>query len=601
MPRLDGLWPGPLDRPAVVARHAKAALWAGVVANVLALSQPVYMLHVYDYVLTSRSLSTLMWLTLIALFLLAVQVTLDHFRSEMLAAIADEVDEQVRARAFEAAWRGTRQQGVMDRAKFTADLDAIRGFLTGPGAGALMDLPWTPVFVVALFLLSPWLGLLCLLFGGIVLALSLAAERRARPRIHAAGVEQRRASAIAEDAFRSIDAASAMGFVPALLRRWGQALQASNDASIAARTDAGMTQAIIKGARLWLQVLLLGVAAWLVLAGQITAGAMIAASIVGARALQPLDQTVGALRSITQARLGWLSLGEMTRNGPAEGPATGTTGGPVTALPRPTGEIALEDASFAVPDAGGERLRPLVRGVSLRIPAGAFAAIVGASGSGKTTLARLMAGAVAPSAGAVRLDGADLAGASWADEGRPFQPVGLLPQTAQLLSGSVAENIRRFGAADDAGVIAAARLAGAHDMILRLPAGYDTDVGEGGTWLSGGQRTLVAFARALYGDPAVVVLDEPFNALDGPGEAAMANALRQLRLRKRTVVMVTHRPAHVRGFDLLGVMANGRLEKFGPLADILPQITNPATAAGPAGATGTVQRGAGLPQGGTPP
>jgi ATP-binding cassette, subfamily C, bacterial EexD len=580
MPRRPSpaLWPGPLNNPKTISRFGGAALGAGVVANTLALAQPVYMLHVYDYVLTARSLTTLMWLTIITLFLLAVQVTLDHFRGDMLAAVADEVDDQVRARAFEGAWRLSRREGALDRSRFTSDLENVRGFLTGPGAGALMDLPWSPLFVVALFLLSPVLGLLCILFGGIVVVLSVLAEKSARPRIAKAAVEGKRAAGLAEDAFRAVDAASSMGFTRDLLKRWAGAVQAGNDAAFAARGDAALTQALVKGARLWLQVLLLGVAAWLVLIGQLSGGAMIAASIVGARALAPLDQAVGALRSITQARLGWLSLGDLVNQADkAEMDAT--------FLPRPQGAIAVEDATLVVSDpAEPDKMRPLVRGVTMQIPAGAFVAIVGASGSGKTTLARMIAGGATPSAGVIRIDGANLATSRWKDAEGEFSPIGFLPQTAQLLGGTVAENIRRFGPLDDRGVVEAARSAGAHDLILRLPSGYETDIGDGGSRLSGGQRTLVALARALYRDPPVVVLDEPFNALDTAGQSSLWGALKTLRANKRTVVLVTHQPSHLRGFDLLAVMNGGRLERFGPVSEVLPKIAAPAGGPQPGGA-----------------
>lgn len=556
------------------AAAGRLAAWAfpvSIATNLLALVQPVFMLHVYDFVLPSQSLSTLGYLTLIAVFLIGVLGALEYLRSRILGDLAWEVDRQLRAPAFLGAYQAGLQSGRAGRSVFGQDLESVKALISGPATTAVMDLPWTPIFILALFLLSPWLGALSLLFALLVLAAAIANEFTVRGYVSEGYQRQLRATQLAEDMFTATDAVQSMGMRARVLAGWADVSREQAAYARAAAARNGLWTALVRALRYSLQVLTLAAAAWLVLADQLSAGAMIAASIIGARALAPIDQAVAGWRSIVTGRVAWLRLGETVAMADALAARK-------TELPAAAGRLAAENVAVA-----GADNRALIQGVSFEAPAGAFIGLVGPSGSGKTTLARAIAGAVPPALGVMRMDGADYR--AW-EPGALGAQIGFLPQTVQLLGGTVAQNIRRFGPADDAGVVAAAQRAGAHDMIMRLPQGYDTPAGDAGARLSGGQRARVGLARALYGDPALVVLDEPFAHLDFEGEQGLAAALRSLRKAGRTVVMVAHSPAQVRHFDLIGVVQGGRLTAFGKAADILKTLNvqrAPAPAAGSAG------------------
>jgi PrtD family type I secretion system ABC transporter len=525
------------------------------IVNVLALVQPVFMLHVYDYVLPSQSGSTLFFLTLIALFLVAVSAVIDALKSRFLQELAWQVDLQLRERSFLGAYRRGLVSRRFGQNQFAADLETIKGFVAGPGLSALLDLPWTPVFLIALLLLSPWLAGLALVFAIMVLILAIIGERTTRELSKEATVRQRRGGRLAEDIFQSVDAVEAMGFSRHVLSRWSKDAQEAAAFVRAAGARGGVTSGAVKGLRIALQVLLLAVAAGLALTGTISPGAMIAASIIGARALAPVDQAVAAWRGIIGARESWSQIVALV------GEADAVEAQPKTQLPAPQGALRVDRVDVA----DMVERKPIIMGVSLEVPAGSVLALVGPSGSGKTTLARVIAGALEPTNGMVVIDGADARQRARADLGAA---TGYVPQTPRLLSGTVSENIRRFGPVDDAGVVEAAQRAGAHDIITSLSEGYDTDVGDGGRRLSGGQQAAVSLARALYGDPSLLVLDEPFAYVDANGEANTLRAVRDARARGRTVVMVVHRPSHLGAADFIAVMSKGRLMKFGPAKDL---------------------------------
>ncbi|MGZ8364211.1 MAG: type I secretion system permease/ATPase [Caulobacteraceae bacterium] len=547
--------------PKPVRRLVTAAVVVSMITNMLALVQPVFMLHVYDYVLSSQSRSTLFWLTLIALFLIGVLAVLDFLRGRLMSEVGMEIDRQVRERAFLGAYSRSVSQRQFGRSSFSGDLDTLRAFLTGPGATALMDLPWTPIFIIALFTLSWLLGSIAVLFSALIAVVVFANQGSTRKLARQGLAQNTKAQRMAEDIFQAADAVEAMGFGKRALARWAGASRDAAETNNLAAARSGVSTAMVKGLRIALQILSLAIAAWLVLDGKVTPGAMFASSIIGARALGPIDQAVSAWRTISAARLSWANLSELVREHDA-------TNRDRTLLPAPTGEIKLENVAVATAD----RSAVLIQGVTMEIPAGAFVGVVGASGSGKTTMARAIAGAVPLAGGAVRFDGAD--SRQW-DREHLGKHIGYLPQSVNLMHATVAETIRRFGPADDAGVVAAAKMAGAHDMITRLPGGYDTDVGDAGGRLSGGQRARIGMARAFYGDPQILILDEPFASLDAEGEQTTWNALREARKRKRTLIMVSHRPSELTGFDFVAVMAGGRLAKFGPVSEILPAITKP--------------------------
>lgn len=548
-------WTKLLSDPAPAKTLAWAAAGMAFLVNILALTQPVFMLHVYDYVLPSQSGSTLFFLTLIALFLVAVSAVIDGLKSRFLQELAWQMDLQLRERSFIGAYRRGLVTRRFGQNQFAADLETLKAFTSGPGLSAIMDLPWTPVFMIALFLLSPFLCLLCVIFAVIVLILAYIGDRQTRSLAHEANVRQRNAGRFAEDIFQSVDAVEAMGFSRAVLGRWGKDAQDGAAFVRAAGAKGGLTGNAVKGMRVALQVLLLAVSAGLALTGDLSPGAMIASSILGARALGPIDQAVAAWRGIIAARESWGQLTQLV------GEADRAAAQPRTALPPPTQSLKVDRIDVVDPV---ER-KPIILGVSLEVPAGAVLALVGASGSGKTTLARVIAGALEPTNGAVLLDGGDarhrardVLGAS----------TGYVPQVPRLLAGTVAENIRRFGPVDDDGVLEAARRAGAHDIIMALSDGYDTDVGDGGRKLSGGQSAAVSLARALYGDPPLLVLDEPFAYVDAVGEMNTLRAVQEARGRGKIVVMVVHRPSHLGCADFIAVMAQGRLARFGSAKEL---------------------------------
>jgi PrtD family type I secretion system ABC transporter len=545
--------------PKPVRRLLTAAIVVSFMTNMLALVQPVFMLHVYDFVLSSESRATLFWLTVIALFLIAVLSALDFLRGRLMGEMALEIDRQVRERAFLGAYSRALSQRMFGRSSFSTDLDTVRAFLTGPSAVALMDLPWTPIFIIALFMLSWILGSVSVLFAALVALAVLANQGVGRRLAKQSLVQNQRAGRIAEDIFQAADAVESMGFSRNALNRWGAVARAAAETNNLAAAKTGVTGSMVKGLRIALQILSLAIAAWLVLEGQVTPGAMFAASIIGARALGPIDQAVTAHRTISAARLSWANLAELVRE-------YDVAHADKTELPAPQGELKLENVAVT----NAQRTAVLIQGVSFEAPAGAFIGVVGPSGSGKTTMSRAIAGAVPLAGGVVRIDGADTR--HWARE-KLGKYIGFLPQSVHLMQGTVAETIRRFGPVDDEGVIAAAKLAGAHDMITRLSKGYDTDVGDAGGSLSGGQRARIGLARAVYGDPRVFILDEPFASMDAEGEATTWNLLRELKRRGRTVVLVSHRPSELVGFDYVAVMTGGRLARFGPVKEILPSIT----------------------------
>ena len=547
-----------LTHPALVHRLLWGAVAMSVLTNLLALVQPLFMLLVYDNVLPSQSVSTLTWLVLIALFLVGVGGVLSHLRSKLMMDAAQAIDAQARDRVLLGAVAESLRTGRNVHSRFSGDLDTVRNFLSGGAAAALLDLPWTPIFLVALILLSPPLALLVAVFGAIIFAAAVISDAAVRPWLEQAGEKLGKAQQTAGNIVGAADAVRAMGFAGAARRRWaGETLDAAALQRRAAER-LNVSSESVKALRIALQVLILGGAALLVLQGELTPGAMIAASIIGARALQPLDQVSNGWRQVVLARLAWRKLAMAAHEADRESK-------PRTSLPAPSGAVSLSEVSVLTPG----RPEPLLKRISLDVPAGSFLGAIGPSGSGKSTMLRVLAGATPPAAGSVSFDGADLD--LW-----PLDTlgayIGYFPQAPFLVTGTVAENIRRLGTRNDEATIAAARAAGAHEMILSLANGYDTEVGDGGAALSGGQRARVALSRACFGDPNLFILDEPFAHLDTEGERALWTMLRNLRQRRKTVILATHKPSHLKGFDLVAALQDGRLMRFGPTGDILKEL-----------------------------
>jgi PrtD family type I secretion system ABC transporter len=528
---------------------------ASLVLNLMLLMPALYMVQVFDRVFASRSLETLAMLTAITAVALALGYCMDTVRSRALAWAGSALDRRLSPLALAGLLGQAAAAGRSDTDALR-DIAKLRTFLGGTGIQALFDAPWLPVFMLVIALMHPLLGLTAAIGAGLLAGLAALTATLTREPTEDALRRSRAVNRHAEALARNAEVIIGMGMTPAAVAGW----QARNDELLDAQTRLGARSWRLSAAarilRQALQVAMLGVGAWLVVGTAASPGIMVAATILLGRALQPIEQLISGWKMLIDARGAWQRLSERPQVSTAD---------PVLALPAPTGRLEVERVVF-----GSVPMRPaLIKGIGFALKAGESLGIIGPSASGKTTLLRLLLGIWKPQAGVIRLDGADIA--RW-DRAALGQHVGYLPQDVELFAGTVAENIARLGAVDSAKVVEAAELAHAHEMILRLPDGYDTQIGEGGALLSGGQRQRIALARALYGDPRLVVLDEPNSNLDGEGEVALAAALKALKALGVTVIMVGHRPAMVSQLDTLAVLKDGVLEAFGPTATILPRI-----------------------------
>ncbi|MGY4802376.1 type I secretion system permease/ATPase [Teichococcus aerofrigidensis] len=565
-PRLPGAEkPGdtPLTRAIETCRKEFLAvgLFSGVV-NLLQLTVSIYMMQVFDRVLATRSLDTLYFLTAIAVAALLLLAVLEAVRSRVMQRAATWIESRVAPEGFERALEA-QLRGRPYRMEALRDLGFCRSWLASPGALAVYDVPWVPIYLGAIFLLHPVMGFIAL--GGAVLLflLTLFNEYSTSSLLKQANTSmmasQRRADAIA----RNAEVIDSMGMAPAVMHRWRQGVAETVGPQEKAADRAALLLSTTKFLRLAVQLAILGVGAYLVLQQQLTAGASIAGSIIMGRALAPVEQLIGGWKGLVQARqalkrvTAFLSLPRIRPPG--------------LALPEPSGRIQAERVAYGLPGQNAA----IIKGVSFGLDAGESLAIIGPSAAGKTTLIRLLIGTLAPNSGTVRMDGADVYTWKREDFGRH---VGYLPQDVELFDGTVFQNIARMAEAEPEAVFAAAQLAGCHEMILRLPQGYDTEIGEGGQHLSGGQRQMIGLARALFGRPKLVVLDEPNSNLDGDSEAALQRAINALKAQGTTVILVSHRPALVQGVDKVMLLKDGAIELFGPRAEVLKRIMTPRAA-----------------------
>ncbi|MEZ2329719.1 type I secretion system permease/ATPase [Mesorhizobium sp. RCC_202] len=536
---------------------ADAGLFSALI-NVLLLVIPLYLLQVYDRVLPSSSAETLAYLSAIAVAALAFLGFLDAVRAIYMQRIAATVDQALGADTFAAAL-GTAGAPLRDLASACA-------FIRSRGVAVLFDLPFAPLFLALLYLIHPVLFWVTL-GGAALLVMLVIANQIAIGRNDAMSAERSALASEAEQAFtRNADTLRAMGMVENAARAWqrhvSEALVLHDRSASANAIFSGASRAL----RMMLQLAILGSGAWLVLDGRMTAGMIFASSLVSARALQPLDQLIGAWRQIVDARRAWGRL-----KAALAAPPSATR---KTTLPDPSGAISAQDLFYMAPNAafGTE---PILKRLNFAIHSGEAVAIVGPSGAGKSTLAKLMVGALNPNGGAVRIDGADLR--NWDDEQRG-RHVGYLAQDAELFPGTIAQNIARFDAqADDAAIVDAAKRAGAHEAIVALRDGYQTHVT---ATLSGGERQRIALARALYGNPRLLVLDEPSTHLDGAGEAALEATLAAARAAGATVIVITHRPSIAAACDKVMLLRAGVIEAFAPSGEVLRQPGAKGTAAG---------------------
>lgn len=545
--------------------------------NLLMLTPSIYMLQLYDRALGSRNPTTLLMLTLIALGLLALMSLLEWIRSMVLVRVGARLDLDVNQRIFNATFERNLRQAGQNPAQALHDLASMRQTLTGAGLVALTDAPWMPIYLIVIFMLHTHLGIFALVGVLILVTLALVNERVSAGPLGEAQKLSMAANAQANNNLRNAEVIEAMGMLPAIRGRWFKLHQKFLEQQALASDRAGMLTALTRFARISLQSLALGYGALLTIEGEMTAGMMIAGSILVGRALAPVEALIGNWKQLVSARSAYKRLSELLGMYPAR-----IAGMP---LPRPLGEVAVENAATGAP--GSKTL--ILRNVNFKLQAGEVVAVIGPSASGKSTLARLLVGIWPTLAGSVRLDNSEIF--KWnKDELGPY--LGYLPQDIELFGGSVAENIARFGEVDSDQVLAAAQAAGVHELILLLPNGYDTPLGEGGSALSGGQKQRIGLARALYGDPAFIVLDEPNSNLDDLGEAALADTIRRLKAKKRTVVIVTHRMTTLAVADSILVMHEGTVKAHGPRDQILaamrsanaPNVPNAANAANAANA-----------------
>ncbi|WP_207539798.1 type I secretion system permease/ATPase [Sabulicella rubraurantiaca] len=532
--------------------------FSGVV-NLLQLTVSIYMMQVFDRVLATRNTDTLVHLTLIAFFALLVLAALEACRSIVMQRIAAWIETRVAPEGFDRAIEA-QLRGRTYRMEALRDLAVCRSFLGSPGMLALYDVPWVPIYLAVIFMLHPLMGWLAVAGALLLLGLTIANELITSGLMKEAGVaamhSQRRADAIA----RNAEVIDSMGMGPAVMAHWRQGVAKMLPPQQRAADRAAMVLSLTKFFRLAVQLGILGLGCWLVLRQELTAGASIAGSIIMGRALAPVEQVIGGWKALVQARQSFRRLQAFLAM-----PRTRPPGMP---LPAPEGHLHVERVSFGFPGQGVA----LIKGVNFNLVPGESLAVIGPSAAGKTTLIRMIIGTLPPSAGTVRLDGADVYTWQREDFGRH---VGYLPQDVELFDGTVIQNIARMGEPNADAVFEAAKLAGCHDLILRLPQGYDTEIGEGGQHLSGGQRQMIGLARALYGAPRLVVLDEPNSNLDGDSEANLVRALERLKADGTTVVLVSHRPTLVQGVDKVLLLKDGAIEMFGPRAEVLKRLMAP--------------------------
>ena len=548
------------DIQAALASFKSTFLTVGAfsaISNLLMLAPSLYMLQVYDRVLGSRNEVTLLMLTLMVLGAYLLMSTLELVRSFVLVRIGAQFDMRLNKRVYTAAFEQNLKKAGGNAGQALTDLTYIRQFLTGNALFAFFDAPWIPVYLVVIFFFEPFLGLFALGGTAMLVLLAYVNERVTRVPLAEANAMAVASNTLATNNLRNAEVIESMGMLPNLLARWFRLHGTFLDLQAEASEKGGMVAALTKFVQLSLQSLVLGYGALLAIQGKITPGMMIAASILVGRALTPVQQLIAVWKTFSTTRSAYERLVTLLAANPER--AAGMQ------LPKPLGAITVENVSAAPP--GSQVL--VIKGLSLAIAPGDVLGVIGPSGSGKSTLARLLVGVWPAAAGKVRLDGADIYTWSKSQLG-PY--IGYLPQDIELFAGTVRENIARFGDADPEQVVAAAQRAGVHDMLLHLPQGYDTVLGDGGAGLSGGQRQRLGLARAMYGDPSLIVLDEPNSNLDEAGEAALVQTVDLLRRRGKTIVLITHRTSVIGVTTKLLLLREGVAEMFGPTIQVLAAL-----------------------------
>ncbi|MGO4706936.1 type I secretion system permease/ATPase [Microvirga sp. 2MCAF38] len=548
------------------------AIFSAIV-NILALTGSLYMLQIYDRVLSSRSISTLVGLSLICLAAYVLSGALDTIRGKMLARIGARFDELLARRIFDLVammpLKGAKSSESMQPIR---DLDQVRNFLSGMGPTALFDMPFMPIFFIGCFVIHPWLGIFSVIGGIVIILLTLYTDKKSREPMFELTKSGAERHALAETSRRNAEAVRALGMIGFLGDRYDEVHTRHVNDGLRLSEASSVMGAFAKIFRMVLQSGILGLGALLVIDGHMSAGSMIAASIMMSRALAPIEIAIANWKGFIGARQSYHRLERILSLIPAQGKRL--------PLPAPVATLLVDDIYVAAPGSN----QPIVQAAAFELKAGQGLGLIGPSASGKSSLARALVGVWPTLRGEVRLDGAALD--QW-ESNNLGRHVGYLPQDVELFDGTVAENISRFQPdASPEAIISAGKKAGAHELILNLPDGYDTHIGEGGASLSGGQRQRVALARALYGDPFIVVLDEPNASLDGAGDEALNQAILSVRERGGVIVIITHRPAALGNVDLVAIMEEGRVKAVGPRDEVLQAVMkrNNAQPARPQGA-----------------
>lgn len=536
------------------------ALFSGVI-NLLMLVPSIYMMQVFDRVLTSRNETTLLMLSLILLGFFALGCALEWVRGQVMIKMSAGLDTQLGERVFDAAFERSLKEHSANPAQVLSDLNSIRQFVTGPALIAIFDAPWLPIYVIATFLFHPWLGVFTVIGSLILAGLAVCNELTTRKSMSEANRLSVASSSYVNSTLQNAEVIQAMGMLTPLRRRWYNVQQRVITEQGEASDRSSRIAALSRFVRMTWQSLALGLGAILVIENQISAGVMIAVSVLLGRAMAPAEALIGSWKQMGNAKSSYERLNRLLTEFPKAALRM--------PLPPPTGALGIDRLVIVPPGMH----KPAINGVTISLAKGEVLAIIGPSASGKSSLARAMVGIWTARQGSVRLDSAEVS--QWSREALgPY--LGYLPQDIELFDGSIAENIARFGEVDSAKVIEAAQLAGINEMILHFPNGYDTLLGTGGLGLSGGQKQRIGLARALYGQPALVVLDEPNSNLDDAGEAALVQAVRKLKADGCTVVLVTHRPSILGAVDKLLFLKDGVQTLFGPRDQVLKTLLPPA-------------------------
>jgi len=529
--------------------------------NLLMLVPPLYMLQLYDRVLVSRSEGTLIMLTLIVVVLFITMALLEIIRSKILIKVSNKLDSLLSERVFNSLFDLANKKPGSASSMHLTDLTTIKQFMTGSGLFAFFDAPWLPIYIFVLFIFHPLFGYFAIFATIVLIIFAIFNEYSTKAKLSEANSLSRTSTIYVDSNLRNAEVVNALGMKSNIRQRWEEKYFGFLNAQTKASEKAGIWTNITKSSRMLFQSLMLGLGGYLAIHDEVSAGMMIAGSIIMGRALAPLDLIIGSWKGFSGARSSYERLNVLLESFPKNQE--------YMELPAPKGEILLEGVAVIPPGAK----QPSIKGISMAIDKGDVVGIIGPSAAGKSSLARIILGLWPLAAGKARLDKADVY--QW-DKELLGKYIGYLPQDIELFEGTVSQNIARFNEIDSKKVVEAAQKAGAHEMILRLPDGYDTVIGAGGATLSGGQRQRIGFTRAIYDNPVLVVLDEPNSNLDDQGEAALLQAIKNLKQNNTTVIIITHKPSILQVTNKVAILKNGLLEIYGDTKDILSKV-NAAT------------------------